>query len=617
MKNTLRWLGLALALPAVAHSQDAPLTWIDLYSAPQTKAYNSTVKKYNIWDRMDHACGTNRSDQMLSLFGADIPRRSQGHLEAMALGNARIACVSLSPIQTQLLNGKLLNNANRKETISCLFGIDANEVFLRQRDRNYFDDLTGQILFLQRFAEKQQTVGDLETWKYNTVGDGVALDLTMLDLDKIGLVLSIDGGHALGNSVYIDGGIANGKEYEELVLRNCDKLKGVVPLLDNTDAFMKTPVLSIALAKSFENGIVGGTQIYNDKQIAILGVDPSIGKGFTELGKSVVRRLLDEDRGRKILIDIRHMSPEGKKWLYQYWEKEEIQGKNFPIIATGVGISGLSSDNPAFLLPDTDAKNVDRYNSIWQQNLSNEDVIQIVRSKGIIGVSLDEQVLGGSKYFADLSKTVVGTAQRREVQIKLLVAQLLSAANCVNDVRVWNHLAIGSGFDTQLNSMDAYETSENLGELARDLEAFFNNPKDVFNLFTATDVKRLMFGQQARALVHKLCSDNAANFLRTNLNKGAKNVLPPPSIKGNVEFRLSGDAYKSAEVVSIAGDFNEWIADRIIMARDGDEWYCKTNLKPGIYQYKIVIDGRWIVDPNNPDFKEDGNGNRNSIKTVR
>lgn len=53
-----------------------------------------------------------------------------------------------------------------------------------------------------------------------------------------------------------------------------------------------------------------------------------------------------------------------------------------------------------------------------------------------------------------------------------------------------------------------------------------------------------------------------------------------------------------AKRVSLVGDFNDWSADDIIMAknRSGD-WRTEVPLKPGHYEYKYVVDGNWVCDP--------------------
>jgi hypothetical protein len=91
--------------------------------------------------------------------------------------------------------------------------------------------------------------------------------------------------------------------------------------------------------------------------------------------------------------------------------------------------------------------------------------------------------------------------------------------------------------------------------------------------------------------------------------------LPAPNLKGNVALRLKG--YAEANIVALAGSFNNWNQSQIICAREADEWVCRVDLKPGSYTYKFIVDGNWVLDPVNPKTIEDEAGNVNSVMEVK
>ncbi len=71
----------------------------------------------------------------------------------------------------------------------------------------------------------------------------------------------------------------------------------------------------------------------------------------------------------------------------------------------------------------------------------------------------------------------------------------------------------------------------------------------------------------------------------------------------------------SAREVFLAGDFNGWKkrATPLIKGRD-DVWRIILELKPGrYYDYKYIVDGNWLNDPNNPDLNPDVAGGANSV----
>lgn len=91
--------------------------------------------------------------------------------------------------------------------------------------------------------------------------------------------------------------------------------------------------------------------------------------------------------------------------------------------------------------------------------------------------------------------------------------------------------------------------------------------------------------------------------------------LPAPNLQGNTTLRLKG--YPDAQVVALAGSFNAWHQSELICAREPDGWVCRVDLKPGIYTYKFIVDGNWVLDPSNPNTVEDEAGNINSITEVK
>lgn len=94
----------------------------------------------------------------------------------------------------------------------------------------------------------------------------------------------------------------------------------------------------------------------------------------------------------------------------------------------------------------------------------------------------------------------------------------------------------------------------------------------------------------------------------------ARVQLPPPSLQGNTTFRLPG--YQDANIVAVAGSFNNWNQSQIICAHQQTEWLCRTDLYPGRYTYKFIVDGNWILDPVNHETEEDAAGNINNVLIV-
>ncbi|NVL89686.1 MAG: AAA family ATPase [Desulfobacterales bacterium] len=70
--------------------------------------------------------------------------------------------------------------------------------------------------------------------------------------------------------------------------------------------------------------------------------------------------------------------------------------------------------------------------------------------------------------------------------------------------------------------------------------------------------------------------------------------------------------------VQIAGDFNNWIPEALDLCDPMSKptWQKIIPLKPGAYQYKYLIDGWWITDPENDKVVNDPTGHTNSVINI-
>lgn len=70
--------------------------------------------------------------------------------------------------------------------------------------------------------------------------------------------------------------------------------------------------------------------------------------------------------------------------------------------------------------------------------------------------------------------------------------------------------------------------------------------------------------------------------------------------------------------VMVAGSFNDWQPEKELKDKDGSGIYRGRILLPeGEYQYKLVVDGEWKLDPANPNFCPNSYGSLNSLLNVK
>jgi 1,4-alpha-glucan branching enzyme len=75
------------------------------------------------------------------------------------------------------------------------------------------------------------------------------------------------------------------------------------------------------------------------------------------------------------------------------------------------------------------------------------------------------------------------------------------------------------------------------------------------------------------------------------------------------------NVFVDAREIKIAGNFNGW--NGYSMSKTGAEWVISLHISPGKCLYKFVVDGQWIIDPNNSQWEENEFGEGNSVLWVR
>ncbi|NRA92879.1 MAG: hypothetical protein HRU26_09400 [Psychroserpens sp.] len=83
-----------------------------------------------------------------------------------------------------------------------------------------------------------------------------------------------------------------------------------------------------------------------------------------------------------------------------------------------------------------------------------------------------------------------------------------------------------------------------------------------------------------------------------------------------ITFLLNG--YDDAKSVILAGSFNDWNETELEMTKsENGYWKVRLPLAAGKHHYKFIVDGNWILDPDNTVKEYDGYGNINSVQMVR
>ncbi len=86
------------------------------------------------------------------------------------------------------------------------------------------------------------------------------------------------------------------------------------------------------------------------------------------------------------------------------------------------------------------------------------------------------------------------------------------------------------------------------------------------------------------------------------------------SLGDTMFFVLKGNT--AVKQVNLAGNFNVWNPSELSMLKINGGWQLPYVLAAGNYEYKFILDGRWITDPDNPYTTGSGN-ERNSFLAVK
>jgi microsomal dipeptidase-like Zn-dependent dipeptidase len=492
--------------------------WVlsDFHIHSSLKSFNSETIE-SPWVKMENDCMGHLVRWMVKVT-KEMPKYSQANFEALVKANVRLACVSIVPIEKKMIMPSLVKDKKSHDTTACITGISKKYDYeqLKTEEINYFDDLVSHIEYLLSYKDKSHNV-DGKSFMCKFPTSGVQLANLLQETDALAVVLTIEGGHSLTHSIE-NKDVSNSIEFKTLALNNVKRLKGILPLRDSdASKTLDIPIFSLGLNHFFWNGLSGQARTLSKAQNLLMSQKSHIDEGVTPLGVAVVELLLDNTEGRRILVDIKHMSLATRKWYYGFVKEKRKKEDNIPIICTHTGIAGLSWNDEKYTHKDRKNKLNTSFLNNWTINLSNEDILEIYQFKGMIGLQLDKKKLCGSEALKLISSTFVGSKQRKEAYIKIIAANVLTIIKAVNHKKGWDIICIGSDYDGLVTPFEIYPTSAEFGLLATDLVSFFSNPVVISTLFSVEDIKRLMFGFTAMEVVEKIMSSNLREFMIEHL----------------------------------------------------------------------------------------------------
>lgn len=144
-------------------------------------------------------------------------------------------------------------------------------------------------------------------------------------------------------------------------------------------------------------------------------------------------------------------------------------------------------------------------------------------------------------------------------------------------------------------------------------------------------IKKLTKNLETNIAAKPCCE--AASFERTTMRTehtgSPAKILPGPAPSEAGRARLEAPMGRKGQVpfvllepeatrVTLSGEFNGWSPEATPMKKDEQgRWTTTIALPAGRYEYKFVVDGQWIPDPNAPEQALNPYGTINSVVEVR
>lgn len=312
---------------------------------------------------------------------------------------------------------------------------------------------------------------------------------------SIVMLLTIEGGHALG----------------------ADKLDWDCPemaekaLIDRVNELKSWdyPIFFMTLAHHFYNYLCGHARSFPDISNLVANQDQKMYTGFSKAGYAVVQRLLCLDKNNRkvknspkdyrILLDIRHMSAQSRKDYYTIINDCLQEGDNIPVISSHSAYSGLATlqeliknqkrelcerkdrncknEGQNYLEPSQDIANSF---CAWSINLCNEDIEIIAKTNGLIGIIIEQRLLGVPPKNYPLGGTRASIKQQTEAKngipaiwnnIKAIVEVIAKFYQELGrpPIQAWDRVCLGGDFDGFIDPIDDYPTALDLDDLKDDL----------------------------------------------------------------------------------------------------------------------------------------------------
>lgn len=475
--------------------------YVDFHCHSAMKPYGKSYNFTPIGKNNSHRNRTNSIwkynppsvlDKLIN-YVINLTKFSQANFTSMAKGGVTVVCISLYPIEKWFFSNKVKGHFLKDLLSNFATGVGKKRVDAVQAINNYFKDVEMEYDFYKQLDGKIVRLPDGK-FRYKLVKNQAEIDAIRSqdqdNLTTICVLLSIEGLHVLNPSI-------DKAPKEQEFIGNLNKIK-------NWD----TPPFFVSVAHHFWNHLCGHAESFTKLVKDNVDQSEGVNTGFTPLGKKIVNELLDTTNGKRILIDIKHMSVASRKDFYTMIDTNPLY-KNIPIVVSHGASNGLKSFDKR---ESGGSKVASKLNSV-EINFFNEEIVRIAKSKGIFGLQLDERrvankdTLKATKHSIRRSKIMHYRSELVWNQIQHIL-EVLDGENLF----AWDCIVLGTDYDGIIDPLNSFWTAEELPFLADFLE------RHAFNYMRSAGFKVKENNIKADEIVSRIMSSNGLAFIKKNYN---------------------------------------------------------------------------------------------------
>jgi microsomal dipeptidase-like Zn-dependent dipeptidase len=479
--------------------------YVDLHCHPSLKPYSKSFKynpikqneldagrKNSIW----HYSPPNVLEKFVNRM-VTLTKFTQTDLTALAKAKTKVVVVSLYPFEKHFLSKRILGWKGLTDAmVNLAASVSQSRIDHVLRHSDYFEDLESEYNYYLQLHNQVKKI-DTMVYTYRVVKSYAEIEKNFTRETPtqkiINILITIEGGHSFNSGLDMNQNTANPAELK----RNINKVKD----------WEHRPMF-LTFAHHFYNELCG-----HARSISISALrdnqNRGLNTGITPLGFEVIELLLDNSSGKRIPLDVKHMSKESRKSYYGLLDTQYAH-EQIPIIASHGAANGMrsivettSSDYP---------ERAKQFNDI-DINFYDDEFVRIARSNGIFGIQLDERRIGSPK--AIKKSKIYLPNKRKQLQKKsvLVWRQIEHVAEVLNaeGLFCWGIQSIGSDFDGIVNPIKGFWTAENIEDLGEEL---LNRANEYLKQHRS---KLEKFNRiSAEAIVQRVLRDNAMEFIKSN-----------------------------------------------------------------------------------------------------